>query len=169
MHINEYILPILQEGDNRLHETSGSVAFESYDPELVSRQLIHTMLYNYGCGLAGCQVGYLDRVFAIGETIDDARVFFNPTIIKKDGEKDRYKEGCLSFPSLYLNIWRPREIVVEYQDANGKDHRERLAGFPARVFQHEQDHLDGITFVQHVGKVSLDLARRRQRKYLKSK
>lgn len=167
MPINEYLLPILQEGDERLLRKCSDVSLPEYDPELVTKQLAHTMIENRGCGLAGCQIGYMDRVFAVGEELDEVKVYFNPTIIQSEGEKDRYKEGCLSFPGLYLNIWRPRSVVVEYQDAQGRDHRERLAGFPARVFQHEMDHLNGITFISHVGRTSLDLARRRQRKYLK--
>ena len=73
------------------------------------------------------------------------------------------KEGCLSYPNLFLNIHRPKEVVVEYQNADGEMVDARFDGLAARVFQHEMDHMKGNTFLPKVSKFALQSARRKQR------
>jgi len=75
----------------------------------------------------------------------------NPKIVKKSKEKEKDKEGCLSFPGIFLEIKRAKEIMVEGQDIKGREIRLRAKGLLARVLQHEIDHLDGILFFDRLG------------------
>ena len=75
-------------------------------------------------------------------------VCFNPRIIKTYSEKVEMEEGCLSYPDLCLNISRPKKIVVKYEDTDKKIHKLKLDGLSARIFLHEYDHMEGITYRQ---------------------
>jgi len=77
------------------------------------------------------------------------------------------KEGCLSYPSLYLNIKRPKEVVVKYQNADGDLIHATFDELAARVFQHEMDHMKGQNFTEYVSKFMLKSARKKQKKLLK--
>ena len=73
-------------------------------------------------------------------------------------------EGCLSFPNLFLYVQRPDKVDVNYLDIDGKNVKMLLQDFEARIFLHEFDHLEGITFDTRVSKFKLQLAREKQRK-----
>lgn len=138
------------------------------DAELFSKELIDTMIANRGIGLAANQVGIDRRVFAIGsEQMDYFReptVVFNPRIINSGEQQSLYKEGCLSFPDLWIDIKRPKTISVEYFDRKGDRQQTELNDLDARCFQHEYDHLDGVCFIDKVSKLKLQLAMKRMRK-----
>jgi peptide deformylase len=103
-----------------------------------------------GVGLAGPQVFLSRRVFlAAFEDPDDpdtldVEVFVNPRLVSLSAEKESAWEGCLSFPELSVLVPRHKQVRVEYLDLEGQTRLLDLAGFPARVVQHEYDHLDGI-------------------------
>ena len=133
--------------------------------EEIEKEMISIMKSFNGRGLSGNQVGLLKRVFVI--TLDSTKetlAMFNPKIISHGNSVQQAKEGCLSFPDLWLKIKRPSEIEVEYLDKTGKECKMTLTGIDARCFLHELDHLDGITFTSKVGQMSLMLARKNQRK-----
>ena len=73
------------------------------------------------------------------------------------------KEGCLSYPSLLLNIRRPKEIQVRYQQFTGDTVTANFVELAARIFHHEMDHMKGKTFLDYVSKVQLRQARRKQK------
>ena len=77
------------------------------------------------------------------------------------------KEGCLSFPELFLNIRRPTEIDGQYQNADGDTIDVHFEGLAARIFHHEMDHMKGENFTYKVNKVFLQSARRKQKKLLR--
>ena len=77
------------------------------------------------------------------------------------------KEGCLSYPELYLNIKRPQFIEATYQNADGDEINVHFEGLAARIFHHEMDHMKGNTFLDKVSKVFLQSARRKQKKLLR--
>ena len=108
------------------------------------------MKFYQGIGLSANQIGIEERAFAMIRDIEynDIIVCFNPRIIKRYDDEVWCEEGCLSFPDEIINIQRPDRIVVKYEDENKKDHKIKLEGFAARVFQHEFDHLNGIDFTQ---------------------
>lgn len=76
--------------------------------------------------------------------------FINPEIIDKSDELSREAEGCLSFPGVYIIKSRPAQIRVQFYNMLGEKVVQDMEGFPARIFQHEMDHLDGIVMLDHV-------------------
>ncbi len=73
-------------------------------------------------------------------------ICFNPRINKTYKEEDEMEKGCLSYPDLYLNISRPKKIIVKYEDEDKKTHKLKLDGLASRIFQHEYDHMEGDNF-----------------------
>jgi peptide deformylase len=131
---------------------------------VIEREMLETMNASNGIGLAGNQVGLLRRVFVM--KLQDGREIgcFNPWIMNGDNNLIDGDEGCLSFPSLWLKIKRHKKITAAYLDNTGKQCIIELEGIDARCFQHELDHLDGITFTEHVSDLKLKMAQKKQRK-----
>jgi peptide deformylase len=125
-------------------------------------QMLDLMIDENGRGLAANQVGILKRVFAIKLSNDRSLCMFNPKVISASEKMQQGEEGCLSFPDLWLDIARPREIVAEYFDKNEQQCTITLSGIDARCFLHELDHLNGICFTDNVGQMKLALAVKRQ-------
>jgi peptide deformylase len=96
-----------------------------------------------GVGLAGNQVGVLRRVFVF-LVDEDEHAIVNPLLTRRSSETDVDDEGCLSMQGVAVPVERPVEVTLEGRDAAGKAQRFELSGLPARVVQHELDHLDGI-------------------------
>jgi len=94
-------------------------------------------------------------------------VCINPKIIEASKQTTRLKEGCLTFPFLFLDIERPQDISVEYLDENLEKKEEHMTGIVARCFQHEFDHMQGIVFTEHVSKLKLDMALKKRDKQIK--
>ena len=138
------------------------------DADRMHRIMIENMAYHHGLGLAANQIGMLVKVFTMRvDDSDHAIVCFNPEIKKESDETVMMKEGCLSFPSLYLNISRPTTIEAQYQNAGGDKINVHFEGLAARIFHHEMDHMKGETFINKVSKVILQSARRKQKKLLR--
>lgn len=138
------------------------------DAGLLEQQMCEFMVSNYGIGLAANQIGIAKQVFVIGSrNIDgfpEPFAVFNPRILRVSKEQELMKEGCLSYPDLWLSIKRPAVIEVEYQDSKGNTHEVAMSGLIARCFQHELDHLNGICFVDIVSPMKLQLAMNKLRK-----
>jgi peptide deformylase len=130
-------------------------------------KLIITMLRMKGAGLAAPQIGNLTQVFCV--TINEAPVvFFNPEI--KDPGTDTIKmiEGCLSFPNIRANLnCRYETIYVEGFDYQGDPLRMELSEVESVAFQHELDHLQGITLIDHVGSAKRMMIKNKMRKFRK--
>ncbi len=103
-----------------------------------------------GVGLAANQIGVLKRIIVI-LTKEGIKAFVNPKILKLSRQKTIDKEGCLSLPEVWLEIKRPLSAEIEAVDENGQPIHIAVQGFPARIFQHEIDHLDGILFFERLG------------------
>ena len=112
--------------------------------EFMLQQMFSFMRKNNGLGLAAPQIGISRRLFVM-ETDGERRVCFNPEIVSTSGDLTDYAEGCLSFPGEECKITRPRSVTVRYQTVVGDWVEETLDGMTARCFQHELDHLNGIT------------------------
>ena len=106
------------------------------------------MIHHKGVGLSANQIGISERVFVMIRDIElnEIIVCFNPQIIKKYKEEVEMEEGCLSYPDLYLNISRPKKIIVKYEDVDKNTHKLKLDGLASRIFQHEYDHIEGDNF-----------------------
>jgi peptide deformylase len=131
----------------------------------LAKSMLKIMFENNGIGLAAPQIGISKRILVMGNP-QLSFTCINPKIINKENEYID-QEGCLSFPGLWLNVRRYKNITVQYQDIIGREQEKTLDALQARVFQHELDHLEGICFTSRVGKLSLELASKRRKKNLK--
>jgi peptide deformylase len=126
------------------------------DPEEFATQLVEFMRNNNGIGLSANQVGLNYRVFAMeGEP---AFVCFNPRVVLPGSEQVVLEEGCLSYPGLLIKVKRPRDIKVRFQGPDGETYTQTFTGMSARIFQHELDHLDGITMLDRANRFHRDQA-----------
>ena len=148
------ILKILKYGDPILRQKAKEVSKISKKIKILIENMLDTMYPANGVGLAAPQVGESLRIFVIDVSKDDEPyrplVFVNPKIIKKEGAIC-VKEGCLSFPEAYVNVRRYSDVMVKALDMNGKPfvmeaHNGELLAY---AIQHENDHLDGVLFVDH--------------------
>ncbi len=135
-----------------------------FDPKQFNILMLENMVVHEGLGLSANQIGIPFQVFAMRvDDSDNAIVCYNPNIVKESEELVLMKEGCLSYPNLFLNVRRPKEVVVEYQNADGEMVDAHFDGLAARIFHHEMDHMKGNTFLPKVSKFALQSARRKQR------
>ena len=140
---------------------------EDMDNVVKLAEQMHTlMVQNHGIGLAAPQVGVDKSFFIIGDKTR-YKLAVNPKIIETSEEKVLMTEGCLSFPGIFLKVLRPLNVVVEYVNNKGETINEKLDGMMSRVFQHEADHLNGITFDTLVSKLKFDMALKKRNKRLK--
>lgn len=105
-----------------------------------------------GIGLAANQLGINKKIFVYDferRNKDDAGEIINPTIVQSDGIVT-YEEGCLSIPEIYMPIERPEFITVIGFDSDGNELELELDGINARLFQHEIDHLNGLTMLDRL-------------------
>jgi peptide deformylase len=155
-------LPIAQLGQPVLRRPADPVPPEALsDPEFSTflGALQATLGEAGGVGLAAPQVFVSRRVFlarvapppAEGEEAAPAEVFINPRLAILSPEVETAWEGCLSFPELLVLVPRARRVRVEYLGADGRPRALDLEGFPARVVQHEYDHLEGVLTIDRAG------------------
>ena len=102
-----------------------------------------------GVGLAAPQIGISERIIAVQEK-EKVAVYANPEIIKRSTAMQITEEGCLSVPGVFGMVERAKRITVRALDRHGRRVEMELSNFPADVFQHEVDHLDGILFIDKV-------------------
>ena len=170
MDVTLSVAKLLHESDPILYQEPVTWIFDppQADAKRMYTTMIENMVAHEGLGLSANQIGMLVKVFAMRVNDSDyAIVCFNPTITKESDETVMMKEGCLSFPSLYLNIRRPAEIEGQYQNADGDIINVHFEGLAARIFHHEMDHMKGENFTDKVNKVFLQSARRKQKKLLR--
>jgi peptide deformylase len=156
-------IKLLKEDDPQLREMSEPWDFEADgDPTELVKSMAKIMFESGGIGLAAPQCGVKKRIFLMGNP-DKLIVCINPEILETSGE-NRAQEGCLSFPKLWLTVTRPETVKVRYQQMAGNVVEQELGELPARVFQHEFDHLNGVCFDSKVAKLSLQLAKERRKR-----
>ena len=138
-------------------------AIQGYDDkEKFESDMIKLMLDERGMGLAANQIGITKRFFAIGhdsfDTFQKHAIIWNPQVINSSEEKVIDIEGCLSFKNVFVKVERPKKIEVQYETTQGKTRFAKLDGMESKCFQHELDHLDGITFNKRVSKLRWQMA-----------
>jgi peptide deformylase len=140
------------------------------DRKELSEAMFDTMKKYGGIGLSANQVGLPFNMFVLGDHPEVEKnlkmTCFNPIVISNSVEEETMKEGCLTFPFVFLNITRPRKVVVKYEDENGDLKEGSLDGMMSRIFQHEYDHMLGKTFVDGVSKMKLDMAYKKAQKQM---
>ena len=132
--------------------------------------MLETMYADQGMGLAANQVGVSKRIFIMDENPDNPQpiFFINPEIVLQSEELTEAEEGCLSFPGIRLMIKRPARVVVKALDREGREFICEREGYPARCLLHEYDHLDGITFFDHLSALKRKMAEKKLVKYRQS-
>ena len=163
------VLAIRLFGDPVLTQRSGPVT--RFDAELArfGDDLLETLRFAHGAGLAAPQVGVLKRMFAYDIPPDEETgehpfgVLVNPVITRWEGEQDG-EEGCLSFPGLYYACKRAMAVTVAAQDVRGQALQLDGEGLLARCIQHEIDHLDGVLFIDRLSPLKRNMVLRRYRK-----
>ena len=140
------------------------------DRKELSDSMFEAMKKYGGIGLSANQVGLPFNMFVMGNHLSLENglkmTCFNPMIISASEETVVMKEGCLTFPFVFLSITRPRKVVVKYTDENGELKEGHLDGMMSRIFQHEYDHMLGRVFTEHASKLKLDLAYKKAEKMM---
>jgi peptide deformylase len=134
--IRQYPDPVLRMTARPVEE------FDDHLRRLVAR-MSDLMKEANGVGLAATQVGVLRRVFVFSPEEDKVLVLVNPDIPERGDETDVDDEGCLSIQGVTVPVERPLTVRLEGRDEEGKEVGYDLEGLPARIAQHEFDHLDG--------------------------
>lgn len=142
--------PLVYHPDEVLRRTA--TAIDTFDAPLreLARAMIATMQAAHGIGLAGPQVGDDRRLFVIQVPEAEPIVFINPRIVAASPDQAKYEEGCLSIPGVYADVTRPDAVTVVAHNLSGDEFRLDAEGLPARVIQHEIDHLDGVLFIDYL-------------------
>lgn len=141
----------LRFGDDEIlkHKSREITEFDDKLKEL-AKDMMETMHKYEGVGLAGPQVGILKRIIVI-DLYEEGMQFtlINPVIVKEKGEQI-VDEGCLSFPNQYGKVRRPKEVVVEAFDLDGKKVKLKGKDLLAQALCHEIDHLNGEVFIDKI-------------------
>jgi peptide deformylase len=161
------IRSILQYPDKRLRVRAEPVPQVTPEVALLIEDMKETMYAAPGCGLAAPQIGVALRLFIIDTAGEDEpsalRVFINPEIVAREG-KAVWEEGCLSFPGVHEEIERAAKITVRALDEHGKPVELIAEGLLGVAVQHENDHLDGVLMIDHMGVLKRRLALRKLQK-----
>lgn len=178
------LLPLVIAPDPRLKKISESVKPTEINDEF--RQfldnMLETMYEHHGLGLAAVQVGVLKRVIIMDvaqgsirydgthdpDAMPDPMFLINPEIIEESEEKFVFEEGCLSFPTQFADVERPKKVKVKFTDYYGKERTQEFEGLAAVCVQHELDHLNGIVFVDHISKMKRDMIVKKTEKIKKN-
>jgi peptide deformylase len=148
-------LKIILYPDPRLKKISAPVT--DFDERLraLAARMFELMREAKGVGLAAPQVGENVRLFVMNATQDpaDDRVYVNPVLSDFEGDEEQ-EEGCLSLPGIHVNVNRGKQVRMQAQDLDGRPIEEVASGFPARVWQHEFDHLNGTLLTDRMGPVA---------------
>jgi peptide deformylase len=158
---NRMILPLAYYGDPVLRKKGAQVERVTDEIRELVNNMIETMIASKGVGLAAPQVHHSVSLFIAYFFKDDededtlidrerVRVFINPRIIEYSKELTCYSEGCLSIPQIYEDVERPLHITLTALDLNGKSFTEEFHDFDAHVILHENDHVNGVLFIDRL-------------------
>ena len=142
----------------RQHAQPVKVAEGASIGEQLGKVLLHYReVSGIGRGMAAPQIGLSKAVFV---TFVDAKLqtFINPTIVEKSRETNFYKELCLSSGIMAADIERPKWVIMEWTAIDGTTCREKIEGFLARLYQHEEAHLRGIVNLDEVAPQGIEFA-----------
>ena len=161
-------MEIVKYGDDVLKLKARKV--ENIDEKIV--ELVHTMRVTLarvagGIGLAAPQVGKSMQLAIVDlSLLDEEEEFFvliNPNIVQSDGDEIE-DEGCLSIPGFTMPVERKTKLLLQAWDLQGKEIRQEIEGYKARVIQHELDHLEGILILDHCSPLKRQMIKREIKK-----
>lgn len=156
------IRKVIHIDDERLRQKAKKI--KNFTPTLkqLAQEMLETMHAHEGVGLAGPQIGVMQRIFVaeIPLPADEAAephpqsgktfVLINPEIVKCSEQLVEGQEGCLSIPYWQGLVERPEWVEVKAQNLQGRKIRLKVDDLLARIFQHEIDHLNGVLFIDHI-------------------
>lgn len=164
------IRPIIAYGDPVLRKKAVEIDEDYPDLNLLLEDMFETMYNSQGVGLAAPQIGLSIRIFIVDAApfVDEdeedpeglrdfKRIFINPIIIEEAGKEWKFEEGCLSIPGIREDVSRQPDIIVEYYNEKFELLEEKLSGLPARIVQHEYDHIEGILFTDKINPLKKQL------------
>ena len=166
--MSDLICELVKETDPFLREMPERFDFENpqVDPEKLEKQLVENMIHHEGWGLSANQIGIPVTAFAM-MVGNDPLVVFNPEIIEFSDETTFMKEGCLSYPGLYVAIERAYGVSTRFQLADSEEQSGNFIELSARIFQHESEHMDGEIFIDNVSGYRLKAAMRKRKIFLR--
>lgn len=164
------ILKIVQYPDPVLKKTCEPI--KEFDDRLQQfiDNLLESMYAEDGMGIAANQVGVSKRIFIMDENLRDSKnpiIFINPELIFQSEEKVEDTEGCLSFRGISVEVMRPRAVTIKALDRHGNEFICEREGYSAKCLQHEYDHLNGISFFDHISAIKRKMAEKKLQKYRK--
>jgi peptide deformylase len=143
-------MEILVLGNEKLRQKAAAIKKIGPEYRKIGEDLINSLHDGDGIGLAGPQVGLMERIFAVHVKGDDPRIFINPSILETSQEVIKYEEGCLSIPGMYADVIRPKTVKVQAWNERGRPFTLEAEGILARVILHEYDHLEGVLFIDRL-------------------
>jgi peptide deformylase len=146
--------PVYKIPDDVLRQNTTPIAKVNKKTQALIDSMMRIMKNANGVGLAAPQVGVLQQIIVIAPEGSRPMALVNPVITKREGSVVG-SEGCLSLPGLYGDVVRAEYIEVRALDRKGKTFVYEMEGMPARVVQHEIDHLTGVLFIDKVDPISL--------------
>jgi peptide deformylase len=164
------ILPVLAYGHPTLRKIAAEIDKDYPNLQEFIDDMFETMHASSGIGLAAPQVNKSIRVFIVDaspmadeqpELADFRKVFINPEIVEETGEEWTYNEGCLSLPDLREDVTRKGVVRIKYYDEGWNFHDDTFDGMPARIIQHEYDHLEGTLLVDRINPLKRMLLKRK--------
>jgi peptide deformylase len=168
------ILPLVIAPDPFLKTPSKPVEAITEEVRQLLDDMLDTMYAARGIGLAAVQVGHHKKLVVIDvEWREDELAsrkplkLINPEVVEASAEENIYNEGCLSFPDQYSEVIRPRMVTFKYLDIEGRPQTIQADGLLATCIQHEIDHTNGITFVDHISKLKRDMIHTKLKKLKK--
>ncbi|MGE4467374.1 peptide deformylase [Sphaerochaeta sp.] len=144
------MLDIYTLGEEVLREKCQKVTEFDNALRILVDAMFDTMDEADGVGLAAPQVGVTKRLFVIHIRGAEKRAYINPQIIETSIETSTDEEGCLSIPGVWHDVQRPARVTVQAQDVEGKVFQVKADGLLARALQHENDHLNGVLFIDRL-------------------
>lgn len=159
------VRPIRIYGDPVLKQRAAEVTRFDESLRELAADMHETMHAHKGVGLAGNQIGVLQRILVVDVPPEDEageRVVLtvvNPKLVGKSGSQTD-EEGCLSIPGVWQDVTRAQRVTIEAQNEEGAPIRIEAEGYLARALQHELDHLDGILFVDRLSLLKRQFLRR---------
>ncbi|MDR1466433.1 MAG: peptide deformylase [Treponema sp.] len=143
-------MEILLLGNETLKQKAAPIKNITAETAKIAGNLIDIMHKGKGIGLAGPQVGIMEKIFVIHVNGDEPRVFINPSILETSEETSKYEEGCLSIPGVWADVIRPENIKLQAWNEKGRPFTLEASGILARAILHEYDHLEGVLFIDRL-------------------
>ena len=157
------LLPLAYYGNPILRKVADPISNVTDDVRKLVEEMIETMDACDGVGLAAPQVHHSIKLFIVRKPVEveagkvefrEVKVFINPKVSLPSAETWKVSEGCLSIPTIHGDVERPYEITIEYSDLAGNSVKEKISGWEARMIMHENDHINGVLFIDHLSETT---------------